>query len=172
MAGYEKIDEDDLEFGDIVSYELATIIKDNIDLLSLAVPTGEVVPIMVGIPGVPTPDANIWQECNGSEIINENSPLRTIGGVQRFTPDLRERYIKVPQIFGQSGDEGGLNDSYIFRHNHAGVTGGFVAPEDGDPSGSQFMTAINHAHTIDYSFDFATNVEPPHFTVKWFMRIQ
>lgn len=172
MAGFVKIDEDDLQFGDVISFELATILKNNIDLLSIAVPVGEVVPIMTGIPGVPTPDSNIWQECNGSEITNENSPLRTIGATQRFTPDLRNRYIKVPQIFGESGVDAGFNDNFIFRHDHAGVTGGFTAPEDGDSSSNQFRTASNHAHTIDYSFDFAFNVEPPFFTVRWFMRIQ
>lgn len=169
---FEKIDSDDLQYGDVISFEVASLLKSNIDSLSLVVPVGEVIPIMVGIPGVPTPDPNIWQECNGSEIINENSPLRTIGDQQRFTPDMRDRYVKVPQIFGQSGQAGGLNDSYIFRHNHAGRTGGFVAPQDGDPSGSQFRTKTVHDHTIDYSFDFPMNVEPPFFTVKWFMRIQ
>ena len=172
MAGFEKINTDDLEYGDIVSFEVSSQLKDNIDLLSLVVPVGEITPIMVGITGVPTPDSNIWQECNGSEIVNENSPLRTIGNEQNFTPDLRERYIKVPIIFGQSGQIGGLNNTFIFRHNHAGVTGAHEAPEDGDPSNDQRMAEPFHTHTIQFDFNFSINIEPPFFTVKWFMRIQ
>ena len=169
---FEKLDSDDFQFADVVSFERATDLKENIDSLSLVVPVGEVVAIMTGIPGVPTPDPNIWQECDGSEITNENSPLRTIGADQRFTPDMRERYIKVPAVFGNSGVAGGLNDSFIFRHNHAGVTGAHIAPEDGDPSNDQDMAAPSHAHSISYSFDFQMNIEPPFFTVRFFMRIQ
>ena len=172
MAGFNKIDSDDLKFGNIISYEVATELKENIDLFSLLVPVGEVIPILVDIPGVPTPDSNIFQECNGSEITNENSPLRTVGAIQKFTPDMRDRYIKVPQVFGQSGNLGGLNNSYIFRHNHGGATGSHIAPEDGDASNQQQSTKPDHAHLVSYSFDFQTNVEPPFYTLKWFMRIQ
>lgn len=169
---FNKLDSDDFQYGDVISFERSTDLKENIDLLSIAVPIGEIVPIMVGIPGVPTPDSNIWQECNGAEIINQNSPLRSIGDQQKFVPDMRNRYIKVPQIFGQSGLAGGINESYIFRHNHGGITGAHNAPEDGDSSNDQFRTTTRHTHTIAYSFDFAMNVEPPFITVRFFMRIQ
>lgn len=172
MSGFNKIDTDDLNYGSIISYEVATELKDNIDLLSLVVPIGEIVPIAVDIPGVPTPDPNIFQECNGLEITNENSPLRSIGDQIRFVPDMRERYVKIPITFGESGVAGGLNDSYIFRHNHGGKTGTHSAPEDGDPSSSQRMAARVHDHAIDYDFDYPMNVEPPFYTLKWFMRIQ
>lgn len=172
MANFTKIDADDLKFGDVVSYEVGTALKENIDLLSLVVPVGEVVPIMVGMPGIPTPDSNMWQECDGSEITNENSPLRTVGDQVHNVPDLREKYIQVPQIFGESGQVGGYNDNYIFRHNHAGVTAAHLAPQDADASNSQHRVDTLHSHTIDWAFDYAYNVEPPFYTMKWFMRIQ
>jgi len=172
MGGFNKIDNSDLSFGDVVSYEVATDFKENIDLLTLMVPVGEIFPIMVGIVGVAYPDSNIFQECNGSEIVNANSPLRSIGGQKRYTPNMIDRYIKVPTAFGESGNVGGFNNSWIFRHNHAGLTGTVTSPEDGDASSSQDMTAMSHNHTISYDFDHAVNVEPPFMTVKYFMRIQ
>ena len=172
MSGFTKIDIDKTTFGKVVSYEVATQFRDNIELLQKCFPLGEIVPILVGIPNVPIPDANVWQECNGSEILNPNSPLRSMGALNNYTPDLRERFIKVPQLFGESGILGGLNNNYIFRHNHAGVTGGAATPEKARSGSDAAMAARDHTHTIDYSFDYAVNVEPPFFTVKWFMRIQ
>jgi hypothetical protein len=172
MADLEKIDSDDLKFGEIISEEISTLLKNNIDLLTHIVPIGEMTPIMTNIPGVENPDPNIWQECDGSEITNINSPLRSIGDQKRYTPNMTDRYLKIPNIFGQSGQEGGLNDTYIFRHNHGGYTGYFTAPEDGDSSSGQYMTKKSHRHTINYSFNYAINVEPPFYTVKWYMRIQ
>jgi hypothetical protein len=172
MANLTKIDLDDLKFGKVISFDIAAILKNNVDLLSLIVPIGEVVPIMVGIPGVPTPDSNIWQLCDGSEITNENSPLRSIGAEIRYAPDLRDNFIKVPQSFGNCGEVGGLSYTYIFRHNHAGVTGYYNSPTDVDPANDARQCSASHNHTIDYSFDYAMDVRPPFYVVKFFMRIQ
>ena len=173
MAVPEKIDDDDLEFGDVVSNEIKLSLKNTIDYLSAIVAIGEIAPIMTNIPGVPTPDPNIWQECNGSEITNENSPLRTVGDTINTTPDMREHYIKVPLIFGTSGVPGGENDTFLFRHDHAGRTGEHINPDDDVDSGDDDDEAVgSHSHTIAFDFDFQVNVEPPFFTVKFFMRIQ
>lgn len=172
MTTPSKINDDDLQFGDIISNEVKTSLKNTIDFLSAMVAIGEIAPIMTNIPGVPTPDPNIWQECNGSEITNENSPLRTVGATINTTPDMREHYIKVPLIFGTSGVPGGENDTYLFRHDHGGLSGGHVAPDDVD-SGNDLDEAVGtHYHTISYDFNFLVNVEPPFYTVKFFMRIQ
>ena len=169
----DKIDDNNVDFGSIVSFELKEQLKEGIDFMDLVIPVGEIVSILTGIPGVPDPDPNVWQECNGSEIVNPGSPLRSIGGQQYFTPDMTNRYIKVPEIFGQSGQPGGFNSTFFFRHRHAGVTGVHNTPEDVDHSSVAREAAFSHAHPINYSFDGApVNIEPPYYTVKWFMRIQ
>ncbi|MCH9665273.1 MAG: hypothetical protein K0U41_05435 [Gammaproteobacteria bacterium] len=168
----DKVTSNLINYGNIVSHELATHLRENLTVLNNIIPVGEVVMIMVGIPGVPLPDPNIWQECNGSEITNQNSPLRTAGAAQRYTPNMINRYIKIPTNVSDTGDLGGHNDTYSFRHNHGGRTGGHRAPEDGDPSDSAHRTATDHTHTIDFAFPNLVNVEPPYYTVKWYMRIQ
>jgi len=160
------------EYAKILSQELATTIHYNSLLLNTIIPIGSVIPIMTNIPGVPAPDLNIFQECDGSEITNENSPLRSIGGENRYVPNLIEHYLRVPSTFGLSGQNGGVNDSTLFAHNHGGVTGYQENDEDGDPSGDEFMAARRHRHGINSDLVNPLNVEPPYFTVRFFMRIQ
>lgn len=167
-----KIDDNRADFGSIVSSELKEELKEGIDYLDLVIPVGECVPFLTNVPGVPTPDSDIFQECNGSEIIHPASPLRSQGSQQNFTPDMRNRYVKVPAVFGQAGQVGGQNATWLFRHNHGGVTGTHGSPTDVDHSGAAREAAFGHNHTIGYSFNFAMDVQPPFYTLKWFMRIQ
>lgn len=167
-----KIDSDDVKFGKVISEEVSAQLKDSIDLLSASIPIGEICPIMTNIPGVDNPNPDIWQECVGDEITNPNSPLRSIGGIQRFTPDMRERYLKVPAVAGNAGVPFGLNDNYIFRHNHGGFTGTHTSPSDVEKGGNRSSSDLHHNHVVNYSFDYPVNVEPPFYTLKWFMRIQ
>ena len=169
----EKINSDRGDFGKIGSFQLAEEFKDGLDFLDLFIPVGEIVPILTDIPNVPAPDPNIFQECDGSEITNPGSSLRSVGDDFRFVPDLRERYVKIPQIFGQSGQSGGVNNLNFLRHRHAGVTGNFRAGEGTDNSNKRPDPAPIHNHNIEFSFDDGpVNIEPPYYTLKWFMRIQ
>lgn len=174
MANSQKIDTDDIaDFSDVVSQELATQLKLNIDFLQSVCAIGQVAPIMTGIPGVPTPDPNYWQLCDGSEIINENSPLRTKGASQHFTPNMVDRFIMMVKPGGQaSGTPGGENATYAFQHNHGGYTGSVGSNSDVDHSHNTREAAFSHNHTINYSFNYPVNCEPPFYTVKYYMRIQ
>ncbi len=165
-------DDDLSKYGEIFSTELMDELKESSDLARALIPIGEISPIMVNIPGVPAPDINVWQLCDGSEITNPDSPLRTIGGTQRFTPDLRGRYIKVASALGESGDLGGENDTELFNHAHGGKTGTFTSPEDVDQDNVLREAAFVHDHTIAEAFPDPVNVEPPFFVVKFYMRIQ
>lgn len=173
MANSKKIDLDGVaDFSDVVSTEIAADLKLNIDFLQAVCAVGQVAPILTGLPGVPTPDPDYWQECNGSEITNENSPLRSLGANKRYVPDMRQRYIMMVKPGGQaSGTLGGENSTYAFRHNHGGITSTIGTNSDVDHS-SNMQEARDHYHTVGYSFDYPVNVEPPHIIVKFFMRIQ
>jgi hypothetical protein len=167
-----KIDDDLIsKFGDIVATELMQSFKDNIDFMSSFCPIGEVIPILVGMPGVPDPDPNIFQECDGSEITNENSPLRSQGGSPRFTPNMIGRYIRVPVNFGLSGNSGGYNTTLQFKHSHGGRTD-TVGTGGAIRSGFNKRHARSHSHEIKESFTTPVNVEPRFYTVKFYMRIQ
>lgn len=161
------------DFGDVVSVELATAMRKNLEFLRAVCAIGEVAPIMVNIPGVPLPNPNYFQECDGSEIINENSPLRSLGVTQHFTPDMRDRYIFVTKVGSQNaGTPGGSNTTYAFKHNHGGYTGSVASAEGSRGSNESREAAWSHNHSIAYDFPNAINMEPPFYTVKFYMRIQ
>ena len=159
------------EFGDLVSFELSTLLKLNIDFMQAFCPVGQVVPIMVGIVGVPLPDSNFWQECNGSEIINPNSPLRTQGPIINYVPNLIDKFVRMPISFGQSGVNAGFNSTILFKHDHGGVTS-VADPGNDIDDGSTVQDAVSHSHTVSMDFPNPVNMEPPFYTVKFYMRIQ
>lgn len=167
-----KIDEDLLaEFGDVVASEMLDELRKNMDFMSSFCPVGAVVPILTGFPGVPAPDSNIFQECDGSEITNPNSPLRSQGSSTRFVPDMRNRYIRMPKLFGLSGNAGGENATLKFKHNHGGRTN-TVGVGGAIRGGYNKRHARSHSHAIKTSFPNPVNVEPPYYTVRFYMRIQ
>ena len=174
MSNSIKIDTNNLaNFSDVVSQELAQSLKLNIDFFQNLCAIGQVAPILTGVAGVPLPDPNIWQLCDGSEIVNENSPLRSLGSNQHFTPNMTDRFQMMVKPGGQSaGTLGGENNTYAFKHNHGGYTGSVGSNSGSRHSHNRREAAFSHNHTIANSFDYAFNVEPPYYTVKFYMRIQ
>ena len=164
------INSDLSKFGKILSQELATQLYQNINALDSIIPIGGIAPILINIAGVELPNNNIWQECDGSEIINENSPLRSTGGTVRTTPNLIDRYLRVPATFGLSGGYGGDNEK-DFKHNHSGHTGSHYNPSGDVDNGSIPEGRPVHNHTISNDLSLI-NTEPPFYTVKFYQRIQ
>jgi hypothetical protein len=164
----DLIDNDVSEFAKIFSQDFATLLYNNNIWFDALIPLGMVVPIMTNIPGVPAPDSNIWQECNGSEIVNENSPLRSVGASQYYTPNLIDSYVRVPSVFGLAGQVGGVNQ-FDFTHNHSGFTHDFESPAGMDHGGVD-RAVDRHRHTFETDLAIF-NTEPPYYTVKFFIRI-
>jgi len=168
---FTQIEEDMIQFGAVGSTELGVNMRQNLKHLSESVPVGEIVPIMVNIPGVPSPDPKFFLECNGTEILDENSLIRSTPGQRRFTPNLTSRYLKVPAGAGQVGLAGGSNFYSDLEHDHGGKTGVHTTTSDADPSNGTFNVAFQHDHTIEIDLDFSLNMEPPFYTLKFYMRI-
>ncbi len=158
MGGFKKIEVDNSNFGNVVSYEMATELKENIDLLQMAIPVGEIIPILVNLPNVPVPNPDIWQECNGSEIVNPNSPLRTIGIIKNYVPDLRDRYLKVSP--NNSNAVGGSQD-HSLQHSHA--TGPASSIGGGLDDKSDRRRRVNHGHQIATQYEEVTTITSPAF---------
>ena len=172
--GATKLDEARGAFGDIVSQELAQAIRANLEAMALSFPLGEIAPIMTNIPGVSV-DENIWQLCNGSEITNPNSPLRSLPGNPRYTPDLRDSFIRVAANPGLVGEHTGSHALTGLTHNHGGKTGYYETPEQADSSddeGAAENTTRRHRHSIDPQLTLAYDIQPPYFTVAFYMKIQ
>lgn len=166
---YAQLDDDFSKYGKILSTELMQSIKAAIDYIDDALPVGEVIPIMTNIPGV-TVNPKIWQECDGSEITDVDSPLRSLPSSPRFVPNLIDRYVKFPTI-GLVGSSGGSNTKSDMGHSHNGFTGGHDYPDNSNTDEDHYP-AGDHRHTIGSALTGTYNIEPPFFTVKFFMRIQ
>lgn len=169
LLGYTQIDDDYSKFGRIVSTEFAQLIKLALDYISSAMPIGDVMPIMTDIPGVVI-NPKIWQECDGSEIVDPDSPLHTTPGTPRFTPNMVDRYVKFPTI-GLVGLAGGSNTRSDMGHNHGGITDSNGYDDNADLDNDHFPST-EHRHSISTDLASVYNVEPPYKTVKFFMRIQ
>jgi len=170
---FQGVDDDSTVFGKLVSNELATAISDALDYLQKSIPIGMISPILTNITGVPTPDPNIWQVCDGSEITNINSPLRSVGGSSRFTPDLTDRFVRFVTNLGTVGQNFGANTTNAFVHNHTGFTADFLAPQLADTElNEDFNTLAAHRHSIGTDLPGPHNLEPAFHTLKWYIKIQ
>lgn len=122
-------------------------------------PIGTISFIEVNIDGGGTPDSSIWQECNGSEITNVNSPLRSIGINNNFVPDLRDRYIRCHS--GDTGNPQAGSQIHNFQHDHLSGGPSSVGPgleEKGDRN-----YRIVHGHPIAIQYPVSNFFDSPAF---------
>lgn len=139
----------------------------NINLLGEMAKIGSIRQIQLNQIGVPAPDPTIWQLCDGEEITSPTSPLRTMGMVQRFTPDLRGRFVRgatnaISNSFGGS-------DAAATSHAHGGSTGnvgGTIKGEEGDEKAAR----KDHNHNIESNLNDSPN-NPTHQILAFYLKI-
>lgn len=161
-----QIDDNQTDFGDLVSVELFGQLRDNINHLIDAMPVGTIIPILHGLTGVPTPDSNIWQECDGSAITHPLSPIRNT-----IAPDYKTegRYMRMYTNPGEIGNLSGSNTKNL-SHNHGGQTGiNGAIPQNADTD-DDFWTAKDHTHSISSALG-VFNFEPLHCRIKHYIKI-
>jgi hypothetical protein len=163
---FNPIDDDLIDYGLINSSELFTAIADNLNYLIDSMPVGSVVPILIGLTGVPTPDPSVWQLCNGSMVTNPASPLRG-----STTPDYATvgRYMRTFTTVGEIGNYGGSNTKDL-THNHDGQTG-LQAGDDQSDTDNDHFTMADHRHTVSSDLTTAVNFEPSHIRVSHYIKI-
>lgn len=135
---------------------LKKIVYNNNWLLDL-VPVGSIVYLQTNQPGGGTPDPNVYQFCDGSEITNINSPLRSIGLNQRFTPDLRGRFPRGTSS-ATTNTKGGTWDHNL---EHAHTTGLPSSAGGGLDKKGDRRRRDQHTHVIYEQYDNPTTIETP-----------
>lgn len=79
-------------------------------------------------------DTSVWQYCDGSEITNPNSPIRSLGIFQNFVPDFRDKYPRGAN--DETNNSTGGSFSHNLNHSHPiGVAGGGGGGLDEDDKG-------------------------------------
>lgn len=147
----------------------------NMNFLGSLIAIGSIIYVNTGQPGVAIPDPDLWQICDGTEILNPFSPLASIGIETRFTPDLRNKFARCALDADVNGTGG--NNVYDAEHSHGGETGettpspnvywegGLFGPHDrrkGDTHKHDLTTALTDEITVDY---------PAHLKVNAYMKI-
>ncbi len=167
MSVYTPLDDSAVQFGDAMTVEEFQAISADLDHLMDSVPPGMIVPVLYGLTGVPQPDARIWQLCDGSDITDDNSPLRGYS-----TPDYATlgRYLKGADAPGTIGNTGG-SLSHSLAHAHGGATGGWNATDNGCDQDDDFYTSTaNHTHFMGSAL--ATTIfEPIHYKINFYLKI-
>lgn len=126
----------------------------DINMQSKFAPIGTIRCIQLNQSGVQVPDPNIWQLCEGGEIVHPTSPLRSVGLILRFAPDMRNHYLRGTTDTNNNlvGGAATIN----LRHSHGGATGSLEGPIRGE-EGNEKTARVNHSHPIN---DDLSDVEP------------
>lgn len=142
-----------------------TILKmaANNNLLLELLPVGSIMYLNDNQNGGGTPDPDVWQYCDGSEITNPNSPIRSIGIFQNFVPDLRDKYPRGANDEDNNSTGGSYNHSLAHSHG-IGVAGGGGAGLDQETKGpGDRRHGVPHSHGLQSNFASPTVIESPKF---------
>lgn len=131
----------------------------NINQYGMTNTIGMIATVQVNQVGVTVPDSGVWQLCDGSEITNPLSPLRTQGLVTRYTPTYSDRFFRFSNDT-TTNNQGG-SQSFDLEHNHGGVTGDTYVPALSGESGNERNNHILHNHSISSDLADATNIDYP-----------
>lgn len=162
-----------------VSEEVIRKMAQNCNSLSLLCPVGMVVGAAINIPGCPNVDSNLYQYCDGTEITNATSPLKSDNITHYFTVNMQGVFVRGALLESANNFVG--NVSVDISHDHGGATGGhteFLDPQSGSDWAGGDQT---HAHAIsldlvnanpDFSTgDNTTTLDPLHYNVAFFIKI-
>jgi hypothetical protein len=132
------------------------LVRNNNFLLDLA-PVGTIIFVNINQQGGGQPNAAMWQPCDGSEITNSLSPLRSIGLNLRFTPDLRTFYPRGA-VNDTSTSTGGSHNHNL-QHSHTTGLASVQGPPLDRKGGQRRRNA--HGHVLFAQYDNPTFIEAP-----------
>jgi hypothetical protein len=133
----------------------------NFNFVGNLLPVGAVIFVNVNNVGVSIPNPNVWQECNGSKITHPDSPLRSVGVDEKFTPNLQNKYVRCATQTLTTLPTGG-NQSFDLEHDHLGGTGNDDPPgPDAYESSGDRRIRVTHSHSIDSDLQTTITVDAP-----------
>lgn len=147
----------------------------NSNFLGDLVPIGTIQMVNINQVGVAPLSPNVWQLCDGNEIVHPDSPLRTIGFNQNFTPNIDEKYVRnAPAVTGNSV---GGSWTFALGHNHGGLTGArdpaVVVNYDNWTDDSANSAGLPHQHSIHTALGTDITIDYPQwFKVAAYLKIQ
>lgn len=109
------------------------------------------------------PNPETWALCDGSQIIDANSPLNG-----QFTPDLRKIFLKGATVIGLTGGQTTINISHSHGNN-------LVVENDDNGntnarSGGDYNAGTPHTHAVSSAWSSAEPNIPPFKELQIYMR--
>ena len=127
-------------------------------------PVGTIIFHNINQPGSKPPSTDVYQQCDGSEITNPDSPLRSIGVNQNFVPDLRDRYIQAHNQL--TGNPLTGTQEHDLRHSHnVGGRDDLESrfPIEEDDKDDRRKTPSSHTHNVATQYPDPTIFNAPAF---------
>lgn len=145
-------------------------IIQNQNYLGNIFPVGVIIFVQLNQVGVPPVDSALYQFCDGAEITDPKSKLRSIGLNVRFVPEFEDKFVRAASALQTNGTGG--NKEFAVGHDHGGNTGsgggGNSIGEEGDErKGSQA-----HEHTIDPDLSTVEIDYPAYIGYAAYMKIK
>jgi len=112
-------------------------------------PIGSIIFVNINQSGGDVPSSLLFQQCDGTEIVNPNSPLRSIGAFQNFTPNLRDTYLRAAS--GISGNAQGGSQEHNLTHTHITGIPSSIGGGMQDKGDRRFRTTHNHLISEQYA---------------------
>lgn len=140
----------EIDYKKPVSEELIRKMVQNVNLLGSLAPIGSYRHVNINQPGATPPNGKIYQQCDGSEIVDPDSPLRSIVPISRFTHNMQNRYVRgAPgETSGDNADGGSATVNLSHTHSTGNACTG-IDVEEGDERHSWFAVCHNHAISAD-----------------------
>jgi len=168
---YTDTHDEEVELTSPNTEQLKQKLVHNINYLGMLTAPGVIHLVQTNQIGVTIPDSGIWQQCDGSEITNPNSPLRSIGVENRFVPDIDERVIKASNFPSSTSTSG----QYDFTGTHTHTISARVPSTDlgltGEFGDDRRIHVKTHTHPLGDDLQNFTVNFPASFNLAAFMKV-
>jgi hypothetical protein len=168
---FTPIEDIEVSFERPNSEEILRKLSQNINMLGKLAIIGSIRAIALNQQGVLSPDSIQWQRADGSEITEGTSPLRTTGITNRFTPDMRDRYIRGADASTTIFNELAGNALVNLRHAHTGITGGATFATVGEEGNEQRAAGPAHTHSISPELSSTEPLEVANQQIDMYLKI-
>ena len=168
---YTGIHDEEIDLNKPSNEETMRKMIQNHNYLGDLIPLASILTININQPGSDPVDTDVWQICDGSEIVHPDSPLRSIGVDLRFTPDIDQKYIKGSNTLTDNSQGGTQTIDFSHDHGWSGVHTKTFLIFDNDGDDSALIYYDDHAHFIN-SAGVVTPDYPKWYKVAAYMKIQ
>lgn len=168
---FTSIEDAEVSFNRPVTDEVVRKIIQNVNMLNELAKIGQLIAVAVNQPGVEIPSPDQFQQCDGADIVHPNSPLQSVGGYHRITPNMKRRFPRGAQS-EESNPGTAVDLTNDMRHTH---TTGFVCVgkvgEDGDERHAYSDYNLCHNHGVDVDLEANDPISPRHLKVVMYLKI-